>query len=244
MFPLLRRAALAVTWIFGGGALVAVVFVAAFCTAMRVERRSTEVMVPDLRTLTVPEAEHLVTPVGLVLQVVDQRHDPSLASGRVLEQMPQQGAAVRRGRKVKLVLSLGGKVLTVPDLIGHPAREVAIELRQGGFVAGDEARVSSYDLPAGRILAQVPPAETTAVPNSRVHRLVSDGPPEPAWIMPDLTGRPRAEVEAWLVTAGFRVGAVHRVGAAGRVRDTVVAQLPLAGYPIRSREIVELSLAD
>ncbi len=244
MLQFLKRAALAAAWIFGGGALIVVVFVASFCAAMRVEMRSTEVAVPDFRGLTAEEAGRRAAPAGLVLHVAGERHDPGMASGRVLEQMPQPGAAVRRGRKVKLVLSLGGKVLTVPDLVGHPAREVAIELSQEGFVAGEEARVPSYDLPAGRVLAQVPPARTTAVPTSRVHRLVSDGPPEPVWVMPDLTGRSRAEIESWLAAAGFRVGTVRRVGAAGRRRDSIVGQLPLAGYPIRPREIVELSIAD
>jgi beta-lactam-binding protein with PASTA domain len=239
-----RRFAIAGTWLFGGGALVAAVFVFSFYTAMRVEMRSTEVVVPELAGLTVDQAEKAASPEGLVLQVVEQRNDPRVASGRILEQMPHPGASVRRGRKVKLVLSLGGKVLTVPNVVGHAAREVAIELRQEGFVPGEEARVYSYDMPEGRVLAQVPPPETSAVPSSRVHRLVSDGPPPRVWIMPDLTGRPRQQVESWLTLAGFRRGAVRRVPGSDRVPGTVVSQSPLAGYPVRSKEIVELAIAD
>lgn len=239
-----RRVALTAAWLFGGGALVAAVFVFSFYTAMRVEMRSTEVVVPGLAGLTVDQAQTTAGPQGLVLQVVEQRNDPRVASGHILEQMPHPGASVRRGRKVKLVLSLGGKVLTVPNVVGHAAREVAIELRQGGFVPGEEARVFSYDMPEGRVLAQVPPPQTSAVPSSRVHRLVSDGPPPRFWIMPDLTGRSRAEAESWVALAGFRRGAVRHLSGSGRVPDTVVSQTPLAGYPVRSKEIVELAIAD
>jgi beta-lactam-binding protein with PASTA domain len=244
VISLLKRMAVSAVWIGGGAVLAGTVFVFSFYTAMRVEMRSTEVAVPDLAGLTVDEASSEIGPAGLVLQVVDQRNDPRVPSGRVLEQMPHPGASVRRGRKVKLVLSLGGRVLTVPDLVGHAARAIEIELRQEGFVPGDEARVGSFDVPAGRVLAQVPPANASAVPNSRVHRLVSDGPPAAVWVMPDLTGRPRQEVESWIARAGFRRGAVRRVAAGARVPGTVVSQSPLAGYPVKSKEIVELAVAE
>jgi serine/threonine-protein kinase len=211
---------------------------------MRVEMRSTEVKVPDLTGLTLEVAAARVEALNLVLQVADERNDPQMASGLVLEQTPPPGSAVRRGRKVKLILSLGGKVLSVPDVVGHAARTLAIELQQEGFVPGEEAHVYSYDVPAGRVLAQVPPAATTAVPHSRVHRLVSEGPRPPTWVMPDLAGRSREVAERWVTEAGFRLGVVRRVSSSGLRPGTVVAQLPLAGYPVRLKDIVELAVAE
>jgi serine/threonine-protein kinase len=231
-------------WVLGGGALLAVVFTFSFFTAMRVEMRSTEVAVPDLTGLTLESARERTVPLDLVAAIVDQRNDPRVPSGRVLEQMPPPGASVRRGRKVKLIVSLGGKVLSVPDLVGHAARAVAIELRQEGFVPGDEARVHSYEMEAGKVLAQVPATGATVVPSSRVHRLVSDGPPLATWVMPDLSGKTRAEAERWISLCGFRRGVVRRVPARGPASGTVVAQLPQAGYPIRSKDIVELAVAE
>ena len=240
----LKRIGWTALWVLGGGALLGAVFTFSFFTAMRVEMRSTEVAVPDLAGLTLESARERTAPLDLVVAIVDQRNDPRVASGRVLEQMPPPGASVRRGRKVKLIVSLGGKVLSVPDLVGHAARAVAIELRQEGFVPGDEARVHSYEMEAGKVLAQVPATGATVVPSSRVHRLVSDGPPPAAWIMPDLSGKTRAEAERWISLCGFRRGVVRRVSAAGRASGTVVAQLPQAGYPIRSKDIVELAVAE
>ena len=94
------------------------------------------------------------------------------------------------------------------------------------------------------VIAQVPAAGTRVVPNSRVHRLVSDGPRPATWIMPDLTGRTRDDAERWIKLCGFRRGAVRRVDEPGWTPGTVVAQLPLAGYPIRSKDIVELAVAE
>ena len=82
------------------------------------------------------------------------------------------------------------------------------------------------------------------VPNSRVHRLVSDGPPPSTWVMPDLSGKSRDDAERWIKLCGFRRGAVRRVNDPDLPQGTVVAQLPLAGYPIRSKDIVELAVAE
>jgi serine/threonine-protein kinase len=241
---LLKRIGWAVLWSVGGGFLFAAVFSFAFFTAMRVEMRSTEVVVPELAGLDLEAARQRSAPLELVVEVVDRRHDPRVPSGRVLEQTPPPGGTVRRGRKMKLILSLGGRVLTVPDLVGQASRAVAIELQHEGLITGEEARVPSYELETGRVLAQVPAAGATVVPNSRVHRLVSDGAPTAKWIMPDLTGKTRADAEQWIALCGFRRGVVRRVRAGASAPGTVVAQLPQAGYPIHSKDIVELAVAE
>jgi serine/threonine-protein kinase len=238
----LNRVLAGLAWTVGGGALVGGVFVVSFFVAMRAEMRSSQVSVPDLAGLTLESATEKAAP-DLVLAVVEQRNDPRVPSGRVIEQTPRAGANVRRGRKVKLILSLGGKVLEVPDLIGHAGRAVAIELRRETFTPGDEARVS-HAQDVGRVIAQVPAAGTRVVPNSRVHRLVSDGPPPSTWVMPDLSGKSRDDAERWIKLCGFRRGAVRRVNDPDLPQGTVVAQLPLAGYPIRSKDIVELAVAE
>jgi len=239
-----RRLAGLALWLGAAAGLAGVAFGAAFYFAMRLEMRSTEVGVPELRGLEVEEARRRVEPLGLVLHVADQRHDPSVHSGSIIEQWPAAGASVRRGRKVRLIVSLGGRVLRVPELVGHPAREVEIELRREGFASGDQVRVPSRDAPAGAVLAQVPAPGTTAVPLSRVHCLVSDGPPAPRWVMPDLAGLSRAQAEQWIDLGGFRRGTVRRVAAARRPPGTVVAQTPLAGYPVRLKDIVDLAIAE
>jgi serine/threonine-protein kinase len=240
----MKRLFVSLCWLIGGGALVGVVFVAAFYFAMQRKLHATEVIVPELTGMTLEDAELRARPLDLHLHVTGERHDVRMASGRVVEQTPSHGAAVRRGRKIKLVMSLGGRVLRIPDLVGHAARAVALELPRQGLLPGDEARVPASDVAAGVVLAQVPTAGMPTVPGSRVHRLVSLGLPEPRWVMPDLRSRPRAEAEGWLAIAGFRRGAVRHVHRPGLTPGTVVGQLPLAGYPVRSKDIVELTVAD
>ena len=236
------RAGIAVLWFGAAAGIVFLVFGFSFYVAMKSEMRSSEVRVPDLGGMTYETAAGEAESLDLVLQVVDQRHDPGTPSGRVLQQVPPAGVSVRRGRKIKLILSLGGQVLRVPDFVGQKARAVEIELRQEGFIPGYEARVHSTVEPAGSVLAQVPPVDTPTVPKTRVHRLVSDGPPRPAWVMPDMIGLTRQSAESWLSRAGFRV-AVKPVSNADRRAGTVLDQRPMSGFPVRMNDIVELTVA-
>lgn len=239
---LARRQLAPLLWWAGAAGLVALVFLVSFVVAFRVELRGDQIDVPDLQGKTFEEAAADAAPLGLNLQIVDERHDPATPSGRILVQDPPPGTDVKRGRKIKLIVSLGGKVMEVPDVVGHASRAVAIELRQAGFIAGDAVEVPA-DSEAGTILAQVPPAGTPAVPNTRVYRLVSAGPPDATWVMPDLIGRDVSAVEGKLRAAGFRL-AVRRVPDPTRPRGTIVGQLPRAGYPVRTSGVVEVTIAD
>ncbi len=237
------RAAAVAAWILGGGLLVLAVAVATFFASLKLESRSTQVTVPNVCGASRQDAERLAAASGLVIDVAQERHDAQLPSGKILQQEPPAGSSVRKGRKIKVVLSLGGEVLEVPDLVGRADRQMMIELQRDGFVGGDEAVIPFAQAPAGTVLAQVPPPGSLAVPGMRIHRLVSGGPARALWVMPDLTGRPLAKVEAWLATCGFRKGTVRRVDASDRAAGTVVGQFPAEGYPVSARDAVDLTVA-
>jgi len=239
----LRRTSVVVAWILGGGVLAVSVAAFSFFTVLKIETRSGQVVVPDLSGTDRREAGRRAAARDLVVEVVQERHDALVQSGRILQQDPPAGASVRRGRKIRVVLSLGGEVLKVANLVGSAARQAAAELERDGLVAGDEAVVPSREAPVGTVLAQVPPPESLAVAGMRIHRLVSGGPPPVLWVMPDLTGQPISKVEAWIATCGFRKGTVRRVEASGRPAGTVVGQLPAEGYPVSSRHAVDLTVA-
>jgi beta-lactam-binding protein with PASTA domain len=61
--------------------------------------------------------------------------------------------------------------------------------------------------------------------------------------MPDLTGRTRADAERWIALHGFRRGTVRDVRSGAHAPGTVVGHQPLPGHPIRTRDIVELTIA-
>jgi serine/threonine-protein kinase len=239
-----KRAARVGVWVALGGAVVGAVGLASFCVALRSDRRSNLVEVPDWIGRGREEALAQAQSLGLVFEVGELRHDPGVAVDRIVQQEPAPGTQVRHGRTIRVVVSLGGETLTVPKVIGQPARQAELELRRSGLTPGWEARIHDATIPASQVIDESPPPGTLSVSGDRVHRLVSEGPRTPRFVMPDLTGRTLREVQEWITLCGFRSRAVRRVPAEGRRPGTVVGQLPLSGYPVARRDVVELTVAE
>jgi serine/threonine-protein kinase len=222
--------------------LLGVVFLASFYFSWQGSRRADEVRVPDVTGLLLAEAGDRLEESELVSEMSEERFDLEVASGRILEQRPVAGASVRRGRKVRLIVSRGDRMLEIPELIGRADRAVQLGLGRDGFLVGDRAVVHDPEIAEGRVLVQWPPSGRPGVRNERVHRLVSLGPQTRVWVMPDLRNRKRTDVERWIDYAGLRRGAVRLRSVAGEVAGTVIGQAPLPGHPVRDREAIYLTV--
>ena len=239
-----KRTGRVAVWVVATGAILGVVGVASFCVALRSDRRSNLVQVPDWVGRGRQEALAQAQALGLAFEVAELRHDPGVAVDRIVQQDPAAGTQVRHGRTIRVVVSLGGETLTVPSVIGQPARQAELELRRSGLTPGWEARIHDAGVPPSQVIDEAPAAGTLSVSGDRVHRLVSDGPRVPRFVMPDLTGRTLRDAQEWITLCGFRSRAVRRVPAEGKRSGTVVGQLPLSGYPVARRDVVELTVAD
>jgi serine/threonine-protein kinase len=239
-----NRAGRWLAWIGGGVAALALVGLGSFCVALRTEKRADAIVVPDWAGVSRQDAVADAVRLGLGFEVSEQRHDPAVAPDRVVQQEPAPGTQVRPGRTIRVVVSLGGETLTVPAVVGQPARQAEIELRRSGLTPGWDARVNDSGTPAGQVLDQAPGGGTLSVSGDRVHRLVSEGARVPRWVMPDLTGRTLHDAQEWITLCGFRSGAVRRVPAEGRSPGTIVGQMPLSGYSVGRRDVIELTVAN
>jgi len=239
-----KRTGRALLWVVGAFAVVGFVGLGSFCVVLRSDRRSNLVEVPDWIGRSREEALAQAQTLGLAFEVGELRHDPGVAVDRIVQQEPVPGTQVRHGRTIRVVVSLGGETLTVPGVTGQPTRQAELELRRQGLTPGWEARIHDDVAPAGQVIDQAPSGGTLSVSGDRVHRLVSDGARAAHWVMPDLTGRTLRDAQEWITLCGFRNGAVRRVPAEGKRSGTIVGQLPLFGYPVARRDIVELTVAD
>jgi serine/threonine-protein kinase len=226
-----------------GAGLAVLAAVSAYVTVRRTVSGG-DVLVPDVTQLAAAEAEAALRTQGLLLETAGERNDPLVEPGRVLAQEPPAGASIKRGRKVKVILSLGVKGGAIPDLRGSAARSAQIALQQQGLrVAGQVYAYSARDA-ENLVIAQDPVAGEFGHAEGRVGLLVSRGRRPLVYVMPDLTGRSRDEAVRFLARAGLRAGPVRREAADPRwSSDTVVAQRPEAGYPVRSGDVVTLTVS-
>lgn len=202
------------------------------------------VTVPDLTGKPVLDAIRIAHDVGLKVeeQTGRARNDDRVGKDLILSQDPEGGSLAKPAQVVRVVLSLGAKQTRVPDLTGLPPRAAALRLAQESLQLG---AVSWYREAGARvgIAAQDPEPEAPAGRNGAVEVLTNRGASEMRYVMPDLVGRDAEQMRTVLASHGFRVGSARYEVYEGIAVNTILKQLPTAGAPISSRDVVSLTVS-
>ena len=198
-----------------------------------------EVNVPDLSNLTVEQAEQALRPLGLQVSRTGERFDPAVPRGFVLSQDPEAGIGVRGHRRVSVVVSLGEEFSSVPELFGESVRSARLLIEHAGLRPGVLVHAPSEEAGEGLVIGSDPAAETVLERDTPVHLLVSTGPGQESFVMPDLLGREISGVRRQLDELGFRVEMPPAAPALG----TIVSQEPAPGSRITRASEIQLLAA-
>ncbi|HTQ59940.1 MAG TPA: PASTA domain-containing protein [Candidatus Solibacter sp.] len=231
-------------WVTRMALLVFVLASAAFLsaiTAMRIAIHGREVTMPNLVGKNVTQANSLLRSHGLVLRVADRIYS-ELPINVVVRQSPPPGMLMKVSQQANVILSLGQRQLQIPLLEGNSLRASRIELLRAGLQVGEVSGITMPDDPADTVILQTPrPGAGAASP--RVDVLVSDGPREPAFVMPHLVGLNDADAQRRLESAGLH-SKINLVSAPQWPHAAIIDQSPLAGQRITPSVIVELTVAN
>lgn len=194
--------------------------------------------VPDLRGLGMASARERLAGANLTVGVVDSLHHPSVNAHLILGQSPLPGQLALSEGPVRVTLSLGPEMRSVPDVRRIAEARASIVLETSGFVVSVDS--ISSDLPRGRVVALDPRPDSVVALPAQVRLLVSRGPPLVS--MPLVLGLEHAEAVAILDSLGLVVGAVEEVFRFGRDQGIVVEQEPPADTRLRPGTEVRLSV--
>ncbi len=94
--------------------------------------------------------------LGFKRGVLDKPRNHTAPAGTVIGQAPPPGSKAPQGSEIKLLISLGPAVATVPNLVNQPFDAAQVALQAAGFkvVRRDQP---SPTVPAGTIISQDPP---------------------------------------------------------------------------------------
>jgi beta-lactam-binding protein with PASTA domain len=225
--------------------LLLVLAVAAFATGMalfnglvmpQLIHGRGEVRVPDLTSQSVNQAEESLRQLGLKLSRSGERFDPAMPRGLILQQDPPPQSAVRAGRRVVVVVSLGEEFSSVPQLFGTSLRGARILIERTGLTVGGVTRAPSEDVGEGLVAGTDPPAESVLPREAPVGLLVSTGSAAESFVMPELLGRDLLAVRRQLEAVGFRVLSPEGTGAHGMI----IVQQPAPGSHVDRSTVVTL----
>jgi len=212
-------------------------------TAMRVAIRGKEVAVPELTGKTEAEARQILNKSGLTLRVAQSRFVPGVAEGRIVEQNPPKDVRLKTGRSVRVLVSLGEQKYPVPSLLGKSARAAQLTLAERKLKVGITDFVHTNEGEPDTVVYQSPAPDTLNGTDANVNIVVSKGPLEQYYTMPDLVGQSIDSVAARAKLEGFKTGKPTFRKYPGIAPGVVTQQKPQAGYRISKNDTILLEVS-
>lgn len=133
------------------------------------------VVVPDVRTLALREAELTLRNAGFIIGRIEEVNDKTVPNNTVIDQNPRSPAQIKKTQKIDLIVCRIEKMVELPDFTGSRLSSVKkqlvdLNLKEGKIteVAGTKSK--------GTIVRQSPEAGTEVKEGSAVNFTVSKGP--------------------------------------------------------------------
>lgn len=171
-----------------------------------------------------------------------EAYSDDVPEGAVVEAVPAEGDQVRKDGSVRLVVSLGVRMLTVPDGLAGQSQEAATAaLAEAGFTVADPQQDWSDTVPRGDVLA-VSEDAGTEVPHHQPVTLTVSGGPAPVTVTQQV-GRGRDEAKASLEELGLRVEFTDDEHSESVPAGTVLRQDPADGTQAHRLDTVRLTVS-
>jgi len=140
---------------------------------------SSSISVPDVRQMSLEEAQSIIESSGLKLErVVEVTHD-TIPAGYIVSQNPPPESKVAKGSTVSLLVSRGRTeaeeptLITVPDVVGLRLEEAKRLLAQSNLTVGNVEEVVVEGRDEGVVISQSPSSGEEAEPGEKINLQVT-----------------------------------------------------------------------
>lgn len=168
-----------------------------------VTRKTRTLVLPNVVGMRYEEATELLKKSGLKPVKIAEEYSSQQPSGAVLWQIPEGGIMVKRGRKIRLAVSLGTEKVIIPNLKGKSYRQGRIDLERMGLIIGKVDYEYSGEVDADNIISTAPAAQTVVNKGDTVNIVVSLGIITGKVVVPSFVGYPVTELLERVKEAGL-----------------------------------------
>jgi eukaryotic-like serine/threonine-protein kinase len=194
--------------------------------------------VPRVTGLTAQAAESQLESEGLEVEFGDEQYSEIVKAGQVISSDPEQGAEVRSGSTVTLVVSKGPERYDVPNVVGEKVADAKQALKKTNLAVGEITRKYSDTVEQGVVISAMPKAGTSVRPDTQVDLVVSKGLPPVT--VPDLSGDSTDSAQKQLDRLNL-VYAESGEEYSNRVpAGAVISQNPASGTSVSQRSTVSV----
>jgi serine/threonine-protein kinase len=156
-----------------------------------------EINVPNLVGKSLYDSLDELFKIGSGLIKDGEESDQNVPAGTILRQSPQAGMLVREGKTIKVIISRGGEIVYMPNLVGQTIRSADITLRHLTLVMGEVERKFSTTVEKDYVISQDIEPGQKIDKDSVVNIVVSEGAPEGTIIIPNFVNQNIEEAKIW-----------------------------------------------
>lgn len=199
-----------------------------------------DVEVPNVVGMPVYDAKTILKEKGLGSIIIEVHDDAE--KGMVIKQNPGRGMMIKEGRDVELTVSLGSKLLTLPDVREYLLSNARISLHNAGFKYTVE---EIYDeKPAGVVLDQNPPAGKYTA-DTVVKLTVSKGAKPVIHEMPNLIGLTLEKAREKLIRMNLLIDEPPATKSSTKfLQGMIMEQYPAHGEEINEGSAVSVVVSE
>lgn len=193
---------------------------------------------PDIREQNIADAIELLDKLELELVIKRFKASDTVTEGSIITQDPFPNESIRRGERVKAVISQGSSSIILPDTTGLFYKN-ALELLASLKIKNVKLIFVSSNATKGIVLAGNSKVGTVVEPNDRIALLVSDGDPSTYIVTPDFSGKTLDGAIDQLEGLGLKLSKVI-YATDNQLAGTVVSHSPAPMSKVAIGGLVEL----
>ncbi len=194
---------------------------------------SRTVQMPELNGKSLVEANRLLNDIGLYIKIEGEDYDVSIPQGNIIKQDIPAGNKVKERRGIKVVISKGPRVSSVPMIVNETIINAETTLLQKGLKIGKVIMAHSDIVEKDRIISQKP--EPNEQVSDVVTVIVSEGPYDKIYHCPDFTDMPLEE-------ANILIRKLNLKSVTKGSGEMIEAQRPEPGKQIKAGDTIYLKL--
>ncbi len=203
--------------------------------------RLADVQIPELVGKNAMEAESLAKEANLVYEVQSEEYSEDVPEGIIISQDPSYipNYTIKEKTTIKVVVSKGQKIVTVPKVTGKEKQEAIDELEELGLKV-EIIEEPSKKVEEGVVISQDLKANTEINAGATIKLTVSTGVEMTS--VPNLIGRTEEEAKKMIEEAGLTLSAVATTEDTSKDNGIVVKQTLDVGSTVEKGENITITV--
>ena len=203
-------------------------------------RHGKECVVPDVTLMSLEDAEQILKKSDLLVGMEGEEYSPTVPEGTILSQIPPAGRKVKKGRRIRVILSQGIEMTTIPNLWGVSTRQAEIMLSEVDLKLGEISYASTDSLPENVVIQTIPSFGARVPKGIFVGMVINQKGMPDTLIVPNFVGKNIEEVKELIQQMGLRIKEIAYRVDNNFLPGTVLEQYPYEGYKVPQGREIEL----